>query len=253
MKKKVLAVVIAVTFILTACNSDKSGRSTSMSDRDDRQIEKTEETSTPGTAVTETTAEETAAEQDKPYQGIYVFGHYKFYDRDGNESKAPEQLSWLVVKEEGDRILLVSRFILDKQPYNAKRTEVTWETCSLRKWLNEDFYNTAFDSMDKKYILTVTNSNPDNAEKGTQGGNDTKDKVFLLSLDEYRTLVADEEDKAIFLSWWLRSPAGDPASAINVNKDGLINPNGSGVDDIIGVRPALWLDKKAWDEGRYHW
>ena len=73
--------------------------------------------------------------------------------------------------------------ILDCQPYNTESTEVTWETCSLRQWLNNDFYNTAFNESERKLIETTTLSNPDNPFGG-KGGNNTDDKVFCLSMEE---------------------------------------------------------------------
>ena len=53
----------------------------------------------------------------------------------------------------------------------------------MRQWLNNDFYNTAFNESDRKLIETTTLSNPDNPFGG-KGGNNTDDKVFCLSMEE---------------------------------------------------------------------
>ena len=80
-------------------------------------------------------------------------------------------------------MLLISRYVLDIQPYNLEDKAVTWENCTLRIWLNNDFYNTAFSSSEQDKIEPVIISNPDSCY-GAEGGNDTKDKIFCLSVDE---------------------------------------------------------------------
>ena len=74
---------------------------------------------------------------------IILFGKY---EQDGDDSNGAEDIEWLVLKTEPDqnRILVISRYSLDVQPYNREFASVTWENCSLRKWLNRDFFNTAF-------------------------------------------------------------------------------------------------------------
>ena len=83
-------------------------------------------------------------------------------------------------------MFLISRYAIDCLPYNAIHEGVTWETCSLRAWLNNVFYESAFNSSEAKMIKKVTNENFDNIKYNTPGGNDTKDKVFILSQIEAR-------------------------------------------------------------------
>ena len=68
------------------------------------------------------------------------------YEQDNNTSNGKENIEWLVLAKEGKRVLIISKYVLDCQQYNSTRTSVTWETCSLRKWLNETFLNAAFSS-----------------------------------------------------------------------------------------------------------
>ena len=96
---------------------------------------------------------------------------------------------------EDGKILAVSLYSLDCIPYNEEFTEVTWEDCSLRKWLNEDFYNAAFSISEKNLIPVVTLENDDHPMLHTDGGNDTEDKVFCLSLEETEKYFG-EYDKA---------------------------------------------------------
>ncbi len=117
----------------------------------------------------------------KNEEGYIVFGAY---EQDGDESNGPEPIEWEVLEENGNGIFLVSRYVLDAQPYNTKQTDVTWESCTLRSWLNGKFMNKAFTPLEQVLIQNTNIANPDNPINGILGGNDTKDKIFLLSVDE---------------------------------------------------------------------
>ena len=81
-------------------------------------------------------------------------------------------------------MLLFSAFGIAARPYHQTSENVTWEACDLRKWLNTEFYNTAFNEDEKSRMLLSHLDNSDNDEYGTSGGNNTDDIVFLLSLKE---------------------------------------------------------------------
>lgn len=106
------------------------------------------------------------------------FGHYPQYFNIDDEP-----ITWRVLSVEGNYALLISEDILDCQPYNTTFTEVTWETCSLRKWLNSTFMNKAFSSSDKKKLVKTLN---DNKNDSGLGGNSTYDYVFLISYNDYK-------------------------------------------------------------------
>ncbi|WP_410901694.1 DUF6273 domain-containing protein [Ruthenibacterium lactatiformans] len=61
---------------------------------------------------------------------------------------------------------------------------MTWEICTLRKWLNKEFINAAFTEKEKQLIPAVMVSADRNLDYDTNLGNSTKGKVFLLSIDE---------------------------------------------------------------------
>ena len=83
--------------------------------------------------------------------GQYVkFGHYP-QTAAGNDNTPIE---WLVLAVQGNRALLLSRYELDAKPYNTLKTGVTWETCTLRTWLNGEFLNKAFTAEEKTGIQT---------------------------------------------------------------------------------------------------
>ena len=191
-----------------------------------------------------------------------TFGSYE-------QGSGKKPITWLVVKVENNRALLLSESILDEKPYHNSNSSVTWETSSLRRWLNNDFYNTAFTASEKKQIVEVKNVNPDTAGTiqgyyfSTDGGNDTKDKVFLLSIDEatnfnnkfgtwrcYFTPYVGKKggyaaDTNIGPLWWLRSPGADSNCAAMVTIDGILTNCFEPVSTItIGVRPAIWVTQK---------
>ena len=83
---------------------------------------------------------------------IVTYGHY---EQDNNTSNGKEAIEWQVLAVDGDKILVISRYGLDAQPYNTKDTSVTWETCSLRSWLNGSFLFDAFDIEERQSICTT--------------------------------------------------------------------------------------------------
>ena len=169
-----------------------------------------------------------------------------------------EPIKWRILQSENGEAFLLSDVILDKQLYNENDKYVTWEKSSLRAWLNKKFINTAFSDEEKEKINITEIINQDNPVYGTEGGNNTFDKIFLLSLSE----VSEQQDgeKYGFLDdeirgcgksdfsktgswWWLRSPGYDSGYAAGVYDYGWVYRYGHDVgssDD--GVRPALHLN-----------
>ena len=149
------------------------------------------------------------------------------------------KFSWIVYKKTDSTVGLLCGKPLDKRrKYNHEFSDVTWENCDLRKWLNNEFYN-EFTNKEKSMITETTCNNKENAEAEykTTGGNDTKDKVFLLSIDEANKLSKDILECGS--RWWLRSPYHDD-SVWYVLPDGEFGCSGCR-DSGGGVRPALNL------------
>ena len=118
------------------------------------------------------------------------FGSYPQSDANGN-TKDP--IEWIVLDRKDNKALLLSKYILDCKCYNNEFKEVTWETCDLRKWLNNDFYNKAFSDKEKLVVLDTDVVNADNPEYKSKGGNNTIDKVFCLSIDEVKKYLGTSE------------------------------------------------------------
>lgn len=141
------------------------------------------------------TYKDCAEKADEAIQRISIGSTVFFgqYEQDGNEANGNEEIEWIVIGKEGKALQLLSRKLLDVMPYNDTQTSVTWETCSLRTWLNSSFYDDAFDETEKGKILETVVSTKDNPSHGTPGGNDTLDKVYILSWDECQDIFVNSE------------------------------------------------------------
>ncbi|MBR5917739.1 MAG: DUF4214 domain-containing protein [Lachnospiraceae bacterium] len=113
------------------------------------------------------------------------------YEQDGNEATGQEDIEWIVLENDGKGVFVVSKYVLDNHFYNFGEDDVTWETCTLRTWLNNDFYNAAFNDSEKAEIAMVTLENKANTYYNKPAGNNTNDKVFLLSVDEVEKYFGD--------------------------------------------------------------
>ncbi len=190
---------------------------------------------------------------------------FGLYEQDNYKSNGKEEIEWKVLTVENGKALLISKYALDCVQYNTEYTDVTWETCSLRKWLNNHFLNESFGT-NHKNLISLTNVSADkNPSYDTNQGNATQDKVFLLSINEANKYF-DNDDSRICATtayakaqgawtnrrssgeaacwWWLRSPGSDQCSAAGVSSfGGWVDGRGYGVsDDSNAVRPAMWIN-----------
>ena len=201
-----------------------------------------------------------------------VGGHVTFgsYEQDDNLDNGPEEIEWIVLDTKDGKSLLISRYVLDAGVYHSDYVPVTWETSSLRAWLNSDFLGAAFSSEEQKAILSVTVENgPDQGyvEYETDGGNSTDDSVFLLSYGETWQYFSSEEERLCVptayaagrgvwrnvgvstdgqnpCSWWLRSPGSLEGCACRVRTDGDLGSSFAD-DRDPGIRPVIWVDLSA--------
>lgn len=189
------------------------------------------------------------------------------YEQDNNTSNGKEAIEWTVLDKDGMSLLLISKQALDCQQYNTSYTDVTWESCSLRKWMNGTFLNKAFNAEEQAQIQNTTVSADKNPEYNTNPGNATTDKVFLLSINEVEKYFNSDEARkcaptayakaqgaytsdiyktasgAATCWWWLRSPGDRQTYAAYVHNDGSVDYPGDAVSLVIdAVRPALWIN-----------
>jgi len=178
---------------------------------------------------------------------------FGFYEQDNNTSNGKEEIEWKVLAVDGNKALVISQYALDCQKYNSTYTDTTWEKCSLRTWLNGTFYNAAFGSDHQKMIASSTVTADKNPSYSTSPGNNTTDKVFLLSITEVNKYFSSDSARQCQGTaycyaqgncwWWLRSPGDYSGDAARVNDDGSVDRSGYYVGSVLGaVRPALWIN-----------
>lgn len=100
------------------------------------------------------------------------------------------EFDWYVLEKKTDRMLILTEKVIEMRAYHGEEADVTWETCDIRKYLNNEFYY-SFNETERNQIIEVTNETADNPWYGTSGGNPTKDRIFLLSIDEVLTYFGD--------------------------------------------------------------
>ena len=190
----------------------------------------------------------------------YSFGTY---EQDNDSSNGTEPIEWQVLEKDGSRLLLISTKGLDGRVYHDTADDVTWETCSLRSWLNNDFLTKAFTSDEQNRIQTVTVTTEKDPERDTDPGNPTEDKIFVLSAQEAEKYFPSDSERrcepteyakeqGVFAdmvtgcsSWWLRSPGMVQFYSAKVFTDGEVFKSGEQVNNTFSVRPVLWLDTDA--------
>ena len=243
MKKTVLLILTAALIMSLLCGCGSS--------------EETEPQSGDENGATETTR--------SPFEpgNTYIFGKY---EQDNDLQNGKEKIEWIILAHEDSKVLLISRYALDCMQYNDRDESVMWETSPLRRWLNETFIDKAFDSSERSRILSVNAAAGKNPQYDTNPGNDTTDRVFLLSIDEANEYFASNEDRKCAPTkyaiaegaystdkykkdnkdtcvWWLRSPGAYSYYAATVYHDGSVQNVGSNAHNIdCAVRPAIWID-----------
>lgn len=186
----------------------------------------------------------------------------KYHKTENNYFKY-EPIKWRVLHYENSEAFLLADAILDSQPYHSENEEIDWEKSSIRAWLNNEFINKAFSNEENKAINTVELINKDNSKYGTQGGKNTSDKLFLLSLSEVDETEESKEygfwdkktrkckndnfsEETYF--WWLRSPGNSSHDAAGVYYYGWVFGYGYDVQEPAGgIRPALYLNLSSSD------
>lgn len=188
---------------------------------------------------------------------------------------------WNVLDIVGDKALIITREIIEQKPYHNKHEAVSWETCSLRKYLNNDFLN-SFTNNQKDRIITTINKNNGNRWYYLGDEQDTEDKIFILSLEEMagpyfndsldlllnkgknqrywfeRKDINNHLRRSSYLGYvwwyWVRTNGRMNSSAVYIHGDGNIGIQGNKASKKTfntlhpvtksnegGIRPALWL------------
>lgn len=163
--------------------------------------------------------------------------------------------NWRVLDIQNNAALIITEEIIEQRPYHDAYKDITWADCALRKYLNGEFYD-KFNAADKSKIIPVINKNPDNQWYGSRGGEDTRDYIFLLSIEESVCKYFGDSSKNLenrsakqrywfqrkdknnnkrrstfdgyVWWWWLRSSGRDNRRAVYIHGDGNIGIQGNG-------------------------
>ena len=201
----------------------------------------------------------TASASAKDYEigDTVTFGTY---EQDNNRRDGAEDIQWIVLDKQDNQFMLISRYCLDSKPYNDTLEAINWEYCSLRQWLNEDFYNTAFTKEEQERIASVTSDNPEHDPYKTSSGRTTIDRVSVLSQEEANSLFTTVTERmaaptayakaqgAYFNPktstgwWWLRTTSYLNDHVTYTTSLGGVSVNGREVTrQDAGVRPVIWI------------
>ena len=188
-------------------------------------------------------------------------------------------IEWIVLKNDTDEVLFVSKYALDTKPYHVNNNNVIWKYSTLRSWLNgfgsgsneanqdylyDNFMDDAFSKTEQYYIKDAVVENNPNTYNGIEisGGGKTKDNIFVLSNDEIKTYSGNGslqlktkpteyamksgalvyEDESL-VDWWLRTPGGAANRASFISKDKIDNYGKVVNTNNLSIRPAFWLCK----------
>lgn len=183
---------------------------------------------------------------------IVSFGRY---EQDNNPENGKDPIEWRILKKENDAILLVSKYCIECAVYND-RENTNWANSSIRKWLNNDFFNDGFSNLEKGVILSTENDNQKISTHSTDNGANTVDEVFLLTIEDANRYFTSDPDRAAEptaralsrgikavnnrSSWWLRSMGNSSSAAAYVFLNGHIGEDGDIVNsNNMGVRPVI--------------
>lgn len=145
------------------------------------------------------------------------------------------EIKWIVLAEENGKKLIVSENILAHKKYHQTLKGITWETSDLREWLNTNFYAKFFTEQEK----TLISENLLKSSNNIEAGNDTVDKIFVLSFYETNRYFASTEKRSMKDWWWLRTQGTQADRATIVTEGGYLLATGKDVDKIGAVRPAM--------------
>lgn len=188
------------------------------------------------------------------------------YPQDGRGEDYP--IEWKVLAVEEERVLVLSRFVLDMQPFHTENVVMRWENSSLRSWLNGEFMEAAFD---EEELEAICNPGPAEdpigdvlwqmfgLETATSG---VGDRVFLLSTSDVQQYFPSADGNSLFCSgasaqctefsegdsevcWWLRSSISSYPMAHIVSPVDSVGMSMIDGGNKQGVRPALWLHRSA--------
>jgi len=191
---------------------------------------------------------------------------YGKFEQDNNKDNGAEPIEWIVLEADNTHLIVMSKYALYPDSYHWEDTKykyTTWETSTMREWLNSKFYENSFSQEEKQYIALNKIVNDDNLTYGIEGGNDTEDYVYFLSHNETLKYLPEKEQRRVkpteyaiakgahtdnngYGYWWLRTPGIFRCNAEYVFESGDIYEYGSDVGhDNVCARPVIRIEHNA--------
>lgn len=204
-------------------------------------------------------AKELAAKYKFAVVGIGQTIAFGKYEQDNNTTNGAEDLVWYVLYKEQDKVLLLSKYLVEKMAFdetlklpNTETKPFTYENSTIRKFVNETFYNAAFSEAEKKAIIPLTI-----AENDAQGVEIAKseNKVFIPTyemIEKYvtkSTMKTAETTKHVNpnatystrkMTWWTSSINQTGTESVVISNSGVVSK--AALSGVLGVRPAIWVD-----------
>ena len=190
--------------------------------------------------------------EENPYIG---FGTYP-YERNGE--KAP--IEWIIIDISQGVCSMISRYCLDVKPYHEGKGQVQWDESTIRKWLNQDFFNDAFSVEEQEFIIPA--ENPYSSAHAT-------DKVYLLSKEQGESVLTNKQQRKTYLTsyasrngeryrngdqaessistWWLGDTYREGKDIIGYYMGYNTSPT-KYLDKPKGVRPVITVDLRRLEE-----
>ncbi len=189
------------------------------------------------------------------------------YSQKCGEGARKEPVEWIVLEDNGNELLLLSKKALASGSICSKydKKSLSWESSALRSWLNESFYNNAFSKKEKASIIETEVTTETEHESGATEEVKTADRIFLLSKKEYdryhsfydvrncELTVRAEADcpgdfdvdgadlyKPLRCEWWLRTSLGNK---FFIGGSRYEDDSVSAFEKTVGVRPVMRVRK----------
>ena len=154
-----------------------------------------------------------------------------------------EPINWIVLNKQFDKALLMTEEPLTSKPFHSETSRATWENSTIRTWLNDDFYNSAFSEAEKNLIRETQNTSIINSHRFMSNNQEktisTTEKVFLLSEDEVSSYQTYMKETAFC---WIRDTSTFDGCIIDYST--LFKVYDKDVEESHGICPAIWVDVK---------
>ena len=188
--------------------------------------------------------------------GFYTLGSY---EQDVDPDNGSDDVAWLILTYDEEKVLLVSRYALDAKPFHNEEASISWTDSFIREWLNGDFCNSVFTDEEKELILPGVVSYTENSAYGYSDAPQEEDRLFLLSEEECLAYLPSEESRRLYATpyavqqgcapagtgycwWFLRTPGNGGTMAEEVGDFGQISCEGNLITNgQHGIRPAVWI------------